>query len=118
MSWKAACTVADVESQNFALFDVDGIPVLIANLGEEWRAYPPVCPHMEEPLIDSGLCKDGIMTCTKHLWQWDMLTGEARGPAERPMLMYDVKLEGDQVMVLVETELDYDDDDDDDDDDY
>jgi len=70
---------------------------------------------MEEPLIESGLCANGVMTCTKHLWQWDMLTGKAQGPAERPMLMYDTKQEGDQVMVLVEQELEYDDDDDDDD---
>ena len=118
MSWKAACTVTDVEAQSFKLFDVDGVSILVANLDGEWRAYPPMCPHMEEPLAESGLCSKGILTCTKHLWQWDMLTGEARGPAERAMLMYDTKLEGDQVMVLVEQELEYDDDDDDDDDDY
>ena len=115
MSWKAACAVTDVEDQKFKLFDVEGVPILIAKLGDEWRAYPPVCPHMEEPLIEAGICSKGVLTCTKHLWQWDMLTGEAQGPAERPMLMYEAKQEGDQVMVLVEQELDYDDDDDDDD---
>jgi len=59
MSWKAACTVTDVESQSFKLFDVEGVPILIANIDGEWRAYPPVCPHMEEPLMDSGLCSKG-----------------------------------------------------------
>ena len=44
-----------------------------------------------------------------------MRSGDMRGPAERPMLMYEVKQEGDQVMVLIEQELEYDFDDDDDD---
>ena len=115
MSWKAVCSTTDVAENALKVFDVEGIPILVANLGDAFRAYPPVCPHMEEPLAESGICKDGILTCTKHLWQFDMRTGEPRGPAERPMLMYPVKQEGDQVMVLVEQELEYDFDDEDDD---
>lgn len=115
MSWKTVCSVSDVAEHALKVFDVEGIPILIANLGDDFRAYPPVCPHMEEALEESGICKDGILTCTKHLWQWDMRSGEPRGPAERPMLMYEVKQEGDQVMVLVEEELEYDFDEDDDD---
>ena len=120
MNWKQVCTTGDVEEQAIKLFDVDGISILIANLGDSFCAYPPVCPHMEEPLAESGICAKGVLTCTKHLWQWDMRTGEARGPAEKPMLMYPVRQEGDQVLVNLEKELEYDfdEDDDDDDDDY
>lgn len=115
MTWKAVCATADVAEDSVRLYEVDGIEILIANVGDGFRAYPPMCPHMEEPLDDSAICKNGVMTCTKHLWQWDMKTGETQGPAEKPLLMYEVQLEGEQVMVYLDQELEYDFDDDDDD---
>ncbi len=107
MSWKRVCSVSDVASNSLKQFDVDGVRVLIANLGEEFKAYPPLCPHMEESLEESGICEDGLMTCSKHLWQWDMRTGEMRGEAEKPLLLYEVKQEGDDVLVNIEKELEY-----------
>lgn len=108
MGWKRACSITDVDVDALKKFDVDGVPVLIANLGGEFRAIPPVCPHMEEQLEQSGICSEGVLTCTKHLWQWDIRTGSEIAPAEKPLLMYDVKQEGDDVMVLIERELEYD----------
>ena len=116
MSWKHVCATDEINENELKQFDVDGIPVLIANLGDEFRAYPPVCPHMEEPLEESGICEDGVLTCTKHLWQFDMRSGEPIDPAERPLLMYEVKQEGDGIYVLAEQELEYEFDDDDEDD--
>ena len=107
MGWKRVCGVGDVDVDALRRFEVDGIALVVTNLGDEFRAYPPACPHMEEPLEQSGICTNGILTCTKHLWQWDMRTGEEQGPAEKPLLMYDVKREGDDVMVLIEEELQY-----------
>ncbi|NKC12434.1 MAG: Rieske 2Fe-2S domain-containing protein [Gammaproteobacteria bacterium] len=120
-NWKTACLTSDVAIDTLALFNVAGTCVLIANLGDEFKAYPPMCPHMEEPLVESGICADGILTCNKHLWQWDMRTGEIRAPAERPslqILMYDVKVEGDSVLVDLEQELEYEFDEEEDDDDF
>jgi len=48
-----------------------------------------------------------------------MITGAAEpGPAEKPLLMYEVKTDDGKIMVNLETELEYDFDDEDDDDDY
>lgn len=116
MSWKSVCAAGDVPANGIKCFAVDGVEVLLANIGDEFRAYPPVCPHMEEYLEDSGICADGVLTCTKHLWQWDMKTGAPRGPAEKPLLMYEVKLQDGQVLVRLDEELEYEFDDDDDDD--
>ncbi len=115
MSWKAVCAIADVPEHSIKSCEIDGIELLVANVGDGFRAYPPVCPHMEEYLADSGICSNGVLTCTKHLWQWDMKTGDARGPAEKPLLMYEVKQENGQVMVYLDEELQYEFDDDDDD---
>ena len=107
MSWKRVCGASDIAAQQIKKFDVDGIRILVANYGDGFRAFPPFCPHMEEPLQESALIEGELMTCTKHLWQWNLKTLEMTGPAEKPLLTYDTKLEGDDVFVFVEKELEY-----------
>lgn len=108
MSWKRICGVGDVAVNKLQKFTVDGIDIVVANMGGEFRAFPPVCPHMEEPLMDSGICDGNVLTCSKHLWQWDLNTGAKVGVAERDMLLYEVKREGGDVMANLEKELVYD----------
>lgn len=116
MAWKRVCSVNDVAVDGLRLFEVDGVSLLLVNLGTEYRAIPPACPHMEEPLAQSGICANGILTCSKHLWQWDLATGAKQGPAEKELLMYQVRVEGDDVMVHLDKELAYEYEEEDDDD--
>lgn len=121
MSWKKVCAAAEVPENTLEKFEVDGVELIIANYGEGYRAIPPRCPHMEEPLCESAVVFDGMLTCTKHLWQWDMSSGEKVGIAEKELLFYDVKQEGDDIYAQVEEELVYEDEDEDeeqDDDDF
>ena len=113
MSWKAACPTGDVKQDKIKECTIDGVDIILVNVGDGFRAYPPVCPHMEQYLEGSGICANNIMTCDRHLWQWDMKTGEPLGPAEKPLLIYDTKEEDGQVMVFIDEELEYDFDDDD-----
>ncbi len=114
MTWKRVCAAGDVAENSLKLFDVDGVPILIVNCGGDFKAIPPLCPHMEEPLEQSGLCDGRILTCTKHLWQWDLATNEPRAETEKPLLMYDLAVEAGDVRVFVERELEYEFDEDDD----
>jgi len=122
LSWKKICAATEIPENTLEKFVVDGIEIMIANYGEGYRAFPPRCPHMEEPLCESGLLFDGLLTCSKHLWQWNMKTGETIGIAEKELLFYDIKQEGDDIYAHVGQELVYEDDDDedeeDDDDDF
>ena len=121
LSWKKICAATEVPENTLEKFEVDGIEIMIANYGEGYRAFPPRCPHMEEPLCESGMLFDGLLTCSKHLWQWNMQTGETIGIAEKELLFYDVKQEGNDIYAQVEQELVYEDDgedEDDDDDDF
>lgn len=110
MSWKKICSSAEISENTLVKFEVDGIEIMIANYGQGYRAFPPRCPHMEEPLCESGVLYDGMLTCTKHLWQWNMETGEMIGIAEKELLFYDVKQEGDDIYAQVEQALVYEDD--------
>ena len=119
MAWKRVCSTSEVARGRLAPFVVDGITVIVANFGDDgFSVFPPACPHMEEPLDQSGMCAGTVLTCSKHLYQWDMRTGEAAGPAEndRVLLRYESKVEGGEVLAHIESELVYEYEDDEDDD--
>ena len=82
--------------------------VLVTRVGDAFVAFPPLCPHMAEPLEISGVCADGMLTCTKHIWQWELQSGEPRGEAEKPLLYYPVRLQDRDVRIDIERELTYD----------
>lgn len=107
MSWQQVCTTDDVDEDELEEFEVGGITVLVANAGGEFFAYPPQCPHQETPL-SLGMIDGDTLTCIKHLWQWNLRTGEMRDNAESPLLTYDVKVEDGSVLVNLENELKYD----------
>jgi len=108
MAWKTLCPAADVPEAGLKKVTVDGIAVVVAKVDGAFVALPPLCPHMAEPLEISGVCDAGTLTCTKHLWQWDLRSGTEQGMAEKPLLLYPVKREGDQVLIDLEEELIYD----------
>ncbi len=116
MSWKAVCKADEIEENALKFFDIDDIEFVVIRVADGFVAIPAYCPHMEEPLAESGMCGGGLLTCSKHLWQWDLASGEARGETEKPLLMYQVRQDGDDVMVLLDEELVYDWDDDEDED--
>ncbi len=108
MTWKRICDAADVAENSVRHFDVDGISLVVVNYGEGFRAIPPICPHMEEPLAESGIVARCILTCTKHLWAWDLRTLEKQGDTEKPLKTYEIKLENGTLLANIETELTYD----------
>ena len=121
MSWLKVCKTTDVPENSLKkIWVAGGIPVLVAHYNGGDRAMPPVCPHMEEPLEESGVIAGCVLTCTKHLWAWDLATLEMQGETERPLKSYEVKVDGDDLMAFVEQELlyEFEDEDDMDDDDF
>lgn len=109
MSWKKVCATSDIPKNECRKLWVEGTPVLAVNYGEGFRVMPPVCPHMEEPLDESGIVANCVLTCTKHLWAWDLRTLEMQGSeTEKPLKTYDVKEEDGIVYAFIESEILYD----------
>jgi toluene monooxygenase system ferredoxin subunit len=107
--WHRLCALAELAEDRLIRVEVGGIAVLATLVGGACRACPPLCPHLAEPLEQSGHCEDGVLTCTKHLWQWDLLSGAALEFAERPLLLYPTRLDGGDVWIEIERELAYED---------
>ena len=108
MGWHRACSAAEVPNGGLLGVELEGVKILVARIDDAFVAFPPLCPHMAEPLETSGICADGVLTCTKHIWQWELKTGAPMGEAEKPLLHYPIKLEGDALWIDFERELTYD----------
>ena len=106
--WYPLCSIDDLAEGVLKKFEVNDIALVAVRVGDEHRAFPPFCPHMSEPLHESGICSGPVLTCSKHLWQWNLLTGEQQGPAEKALLMYETSVRQAKVWVRVGKELVYD----------
>jgi toluene monooxygenase system ferredoxin subunit len=120
MSWKRVCKATDVPENTLKKYWVDGIALIVVNYGSGFRAIPPICPHMEEPLEESGIIANCTLTCSKHLWSWDLRSLDKLGETEKLLGTYEVKQDGDDVLAFVDKEIvyEFEDEDDMDDEDF
>jgi len=106
-SWFKVCHQEEISGDKVKKFSLDEVEILIAKSKKGFVALPTMCPHMAEPLNESGLISDGLLTCSKHLWQWDLSTGESKGAAEVDLLTYSTKIVDEYIWVYMDNELKY-----------
>ncbi|MFW5952273.1 MAG: Rieske (2Fe-2S) protein [Gemmatimonadota bacterium] len=74
--------------------------VLVATGGGAYYALRDRCSHADFPLSDGALLDDDRLECQYHGAKFDVQTGRAVAlPAIRPVKAYDVKVEGDAILV-------------------
>ena len=99
------CTAADVPEGEVRRFHASGHEVAVVNLGEEgFRAIDAICSHAHY-FLDEGEVDVDLETieCPKHGSTFDLNTGKPRTlPATLPVPVYDVKVEGDDILIEVE----------------
>ncbi len=81
---------------------VDGTDqVLVINQGGDFTAVQGVCSH-EYFELDKGFLTNGTLTCALHMSRFDLTNGEPIDPpAEDPLAVYPVVVEGDRVLIEV-----------------
>ena len=75
-------------------------PYAICNVAGTLRALSGVCIHRGGPLGE-GQLHDGRVVCPFHMWEFDCATGEYDYDPTRRVATYEVKLEGEDVFLLV-----------------
>jgi toluene monooxygenase system ferredoxin subunit len=108
MAWKKICPASSVQENELLKVEIDGISLIVANYGGGFRAFPPICPHMEEPLEESGILADCVLTCTKHLWAWDLRSDKTLGETEKPLRFYELRVSDGDLYALIDHEIVYD----------
>ncbi|MDX6202795.1 MAG: 3-phenylpropionate/trans-cinnamate dioxygenase ferredoxin component [Frankiales bacterium] len=97
-----ACAVADVPDEGAIRVIVGGIPLAIVRSDGEIYAIYDVCSHQDVPLSE-GDVEDGAIECWLHGSRFDLSTGRPIGlPATKPVPVYPVKIDGDDVLVALQ----------------
>jgi 3-phenylpropionate/trans-cinnamate dioxygenase ferredoxin component len=94
-----ACPLAELAEGEARLVDLDGVPVCLVRTEGEVHAINDVCSHADVSLAEGEV--DGLtIECWLHGSRFDLVTGHPTGlPATRPVPVYPVKIEGDDVFV-------------------
>ncbi len=95
------CGTVDVPPGTMKMLEVEGELVLVTNLDGQFHATQGVCSH-EYFELDRGFLTGDSITCALHLSRFDLQSGEALDPpAELPLAVYPVKVEGGRVLIEV-----------------
>ena len=105
MTFQPACKLSALGEDSSLHVDLDGEPVCVARSNGQVHAIYDVCSHAEVALSEGDVV-DGKIECWLHGSEFVLTSGKPTGlPATRPVPVYAVKVEGDDVLVDVESEL-------------
>jgi 3-phenylpropionate/trans-cinnamate dioxygenase ferredoxin subunit len=97
-----ACAVADVPDEKAIRVVVGGVPIAVVRSEGTIYAIFDVCSHQDVPLSE-GDVEEGTVECWLHGSRFDLSTGRPTGlPATRPVPVYPVKIDGDDVLVALQ----------------
>ena len=95
------CSVAALHDEAAIGVEINDLPICIAKSQGEVFALSDICSHADVNLSD-GDVGDGTVECWLHGSRFDLRTGQPTGlPANRPVPIYPVKIEGDDVLVAL-----------------
>ena len=97
--------LSELPEEGAVRVQVGSTPVCLARSGGEVFAVNDVCSHADVSLSE-GDVEDGTVECWLHGSRFDLRTGQPTGlPATKPVAVYAVTIEGDDVLVDVEDKL-------------
>jgi nitrite reductase (NADH) small subunit len=94
-------TKGEIESGKGKTVEVNGKSIAVLNENGEFFAIDNMCAHAQGPLGD-GVCDEGKVTCPWHGWSYDLKTGKCENNPEVNLKVYEIKIDGEDVMVGTE----------------
>ncbi|MBO8190809.1 non-heme iron oxygenase ferredoxin subunit [Streptomyces oryzae] len=99
-----AASLSELEENTPLRVELGGVPVSLVKTEGEVFAINDICSHANVSLSE-GDVEDCTIECWLHGSRFDLRTGKPSGlPATRPVPVYPVKIEGDDVLVSVTQE--------------
>jgi len=91
--------IGEIEEGQVKLVRVGDVPIGLTKVEGEYFAFADVCTHDDGPVAEGEL-DEYIIECPRHGAKFDIRTGKVKQlPAVVPIPIYDVKVEGDTVLV-------------------
>ena len=102
MSMQSVAKLSELQDNEPARVEVDGVPVCLVRVGDEVKAVHDTCSHQQWSLAD-GMVWDNGVECSKHGSTFDLDTGKPSSlPANKPIPTFPVQVDGDDVHVDVD----------------
>jgi 3-phenylpropionate/trans-cinnamate dioxygenase ferredoxin component len=97
------CSREDLEPGSARRFDVEGTRIALVRVHDDFYAVNDRCSHEDYSLSEGEVLQEECeIECWKHGSTFDLRTGAACSlPASKPVSVYQVKIEGDDVMVEI-----------------
>ena len=83
MSFQRVVPLAEIREGEIFPANVDGVDVIVMRHGEGVSAYLDSCPH-EGAQLSFGDREGDVLICAKHLWEFDVRSGEHISRVRRP----------------------------------
>jgi len=94
--------ISDLAPGEKMLVEYDDDDVGLFNLGGEFFAISDVCTHDDGPLVEGKLDGEWII-CPRHGARFNVRTGQQTMPAFAPVPLYEVKIEGEDILIAPKT---------------
>ena len=100
-AWHEIGPAADAPPGALRQVEVEGRAVCLGRTSSGWVAFDDTCTH-EECSLAEGELEDGVIVCPCHGSEFDVRTGAVlRGPADEPVRVYETRIAGGELEVLV-----------------
>jgi len=101
MGFVKVASKKDLELGKMIGVEAGGKPIFLVNLEGKYYAIGNVCTHMG-CVLSSGVLKGETVQCPCHGSVFNVKTGSVvKGPAKKPEPAFQVRVEGDQILVNV-----------------
>jgi 3-phenylpropionate/trans-cinnamate dioxygenase ferredoxin subunit len=97
------CSVTDVEPGEAKRFELGRLAIAVVRIDDDWYAIGDTCTHQKISLSEGEVhAETREIECWKHGSCFSLETGEPSSlPATRAEPVYDLRIDGDDVMVEV-----------------
>ncbi len=106
MAFVRVASIAEIPAGKMKQVDLNGTPVMLANVAGKIHAIGGLCTH-QKGVLANGVLEGAVVTCPRHGSQFDVRTGKnLRGPkmvgirfstADEPT--FEVKIEGQDILL-------------------
>ena len=95
------CSRDDIDPGSAKRFDVEGHRVAVVRIGDDFYVIADRCSHEDYSLSEGDVWEDECeIECPKHGSMFLLKTGEPLTlPATEPIPVYDIRVEGDDVIL-------------------
>ena len=104
MSDVRICAFDELEPNTARKFEIGRTKVCVVRIGDDLYAIDDTCSHADYSLAEGEVYdEEREIECWKHGSTFSLVDGEPQTlPATRPVPVYDVELDGDEIVVTIQ----------------